>query len=66
MSIEVIVLESFSTLPNSGINLSTKPCPLNAVFHFLSDYSKQDAAVTNPHRNHFIGILKEIKYWRCH
>ena len=40
----------FSTLPNTGINSSTKSCPRNLVFHyFLSDDSKQDAATTTFH-----------------
>ena len=33
VSIEVIVLEIFSTLPQTEIKSSTKACPLHAVFH---------------------------------
>ena len=33
VSIEVIELEHLSTLPNSGINSSTKSCPRHAEFH---------------------------------
>ena len=49
VSIEVIKLEHFSALPKTGINASTKSCPLHAVFHFFSDSSKQDAATPTSH-----------------
>ena len=50
VSIEGITLEHFSALLKSGINASTKSCPLHAVFHyFLSDDSKQDAATNTVH-----------------
>ena len=62
VSIEGIALENFSTLPQTEINSSTKPCPCHAVFHsFLSDYSKQYAATTTAHRNRFIELLKTKK-----
>ena len=35
VSIEVISLEHFSALPQTEINLSTKPCPRHAVFRFF-------------------------------
>ena len=44
VSIGGIVLEHFSALPQTKIKPSTKPCPSHAVFYFLSDDSKQDAA----------------------
>ena len=59
VSIEVIVLEHFSALPQIEINLPTKPCPQHAVFHsFLSDDNKQDATTTTAHRNRLIELLK--------
>ena len=64
--IEGIVLEHSSALPDTGINASTKWCPLHAVFHsFLSNDSKQDTVTTNVHRKNIIEFLKEEKYWRC-
>ena len=62
MSIEVIVLENFSALPQTEINASTEPCPRHAVFHFILSYdSKQDAATTIAHSNCLIELLKNIK-----
>ena len=62
MNIEGIALEHFSTLPNSGINESTKSCPHHALFqYFLLDDSKQDAATTTSHSKRLIGLLKERK-----
>ena len=50
VSIEGIALKHFSALPQTEINLSTKPCPRYAVFHyFLSNDSKQDSATTTSH-----------------
>ena len=46
MSIEGIALEHFSALLQTEINSSTKSYPCHAVFHFLSDDSKQDSATT--------------------
>ena len=55
VSIEGIILEHFSALPQTEINSSTKLCLRNAVFHyFLSDDSKQDAATTTAHSNRLI------------
>ena len=77
MSIEVIALGHFSSLPQTEINSSTKPCPRHAVFHyFLSDDSKQDASTTTAHKKRFIELFKKstdvkIKYnmekylWLC-
>ena len=60
MSIEVIVLEKFSGLPQTEINSSTKPCPRHTVFHpFLSDDSKQYSATTTAHRKRLIELLKK-------
>ena len=62
MSIDGIALENFSTLPNSGINASTKSCPRHTVFHyFLSDDRKQDATTNTSYIKIFIELLKEIK-----
>ena len=49
MSIEGIALEHFSALPQTEIN---------SVFHsFLSDDSKQDAAITNSRSNCLIELV---------
>ena len=41
VSIEGIVLEHFSALPQTEIKSSTKLCPCNAIFHsFISGDSK--------------------------
>ena len=62
MSIEGILLEHFSALPEKGINSSTKLCSRHAVFHyFLSDDSKQDSATTTSHINFLIEISKRKK-----
>ena len=62
MSIESIVLEHFSALPQTNIN-STKPSrQRHAVFHsFLSDDSKHDYATTTAHTNRLISLIKEKK-----
>ena len=53
--IEVIVLEHFSTLPQTNINSTTPSHQRHALFHhFLSGYRKQDAATTNAHRKYFL------------
>ena len=55
VSIEVISLETFSALPQTEINSSTKICPRHKVFHyFLSDDSKQDGSTTATHSKRFI------------
>ena len=60
VSIEGIVLEHFSALPQTEINSSTKACPHHAVFHYYSsDDRKQDAATTNAHKKRLIELLKE-------
>ena len=62
VSIEVIVLEHFSELPQTEINSSTKSCPRHAMFHyFLSDDSKQDSATTTAHIKLLIELLKKQK-----
>ena len=62
VSIEGIVLEYFSALPQTGINSYTKPCSCYAVFHyFLSDDIKQYGATSTAHRKRFIVLLKEQK-----
>ena len=62
MYIEGIVLEHFSGLPKIEINASTKSYPRHAVFHsLLSDYSKQDSAITTLHRKRLIALLKRKK-----
>ena len=67
MSIEIIELENFSELPETGINSSSKSCRRHAVFHsFLSDYSKQDASTTTSQRKLLIELLKGEKYLRQH
>ena len=60
MSIDFIVLEHFSTLPNSGINSSIKSLPRHAVFrYFLSDDSKQYAATITSYSKRLIGLFKK-------
>ena len=62
MSIEVIALGHFSTLPNSVINASTKSCPHHAVVHsFLSGDSIQNSATTTSHSKNLIQLSKERK-----
>ena len=62
VSIEGIVLESFSALPQTVIKESTKSCLCHAVFHsFLLDDIKQDAATTTAHSKRFIEMLKQRK-----
>ena len=62
MSIEGIVLEHSSALPQTEINSPTKPCPRHAAFHsFLSDNSKNEAATTTTHIKLSIELLKKIK-----
>ena len=62
VSIEVIVLEYVSALPQTGINSYTKPCSWYAVFlFFLSNDSKQDVATTTAHIKRLIELLKEQK-----
>ena len=67
MSIEGIVLEHFSALPQIEIKASTKACPRRSVFHFSSDDSKQDSVTTTENRRRLIELFKKsngvnIKY----
>ena len=58
MSIEVIALEHFSALPETGINSSTKSCLRHAVFQYcFSDDNKHDAATTTSHRKSLIELI---------
>ena len=59
MYIEGIVLGHFSALPQTEISSYTKSCPRHAVFNFLSDGNKQDAATTTAHSNFLIELLKK-------
>ena len=62
MSIEGIVLEHSSALPQTAISSSTKPCPHHALFHsFFSDYIKQDASTNTEHSKYLIKLLKDQK-----
>ena len=62
MSIEGIVLENFSAVPQTNINSTTPSRQRHAVFHyFLSGDSKQDAANTTAHSKHLISLLKDKK-----
>ena len=59
MSIEIIELDHFSTLPFTEINSSTKPYPQHAVFNcFLPDDKKQDVTPTTAHSKFLIKLLK--------
>ena len=59
MSIEGIVLDHFSAVPNADINSTTPSRQRHAVFHyFLSDDSKQDASTTTAHIKQLISLLK--------
>ena len=59
MSIEGIVLEHLSALPQTEINPSTKSCMRHAVLHyFFPDDSKKDAATTTVHSKRLIKMLK--------
>ena len=61
MSIEVIALEHFSSLPKSDSNTTTPS--RHAVLHsFLSDDSKQDDATNIAHSKRLISVLKEKNY----
>ena len=63
MSIEGIVLELFSTLPNADINSTTPAHQCHAVFHsFLSGDIKHYAATTTAHRKSLILLIKGGKY----
>ena len=60
MSIEGIVLEHFSAVPQADIKSSTLSRQRHAVFHsFLFDNSKQDAATATAHIKKFILLLKD-------
>ena len=59
VSIEGILLEPFSTLPQPNINSTTPSNQRHSVFYsFLSDDSKQYAATTTAHSKHLISFLK--------
>ena len=59
MSIEIIALEYYIILPNSGTNLPAKLCPRREVFHpFLSYDRKHVAATTIPHIKLLIKLIK--------
>ena len=60
MSIEGIVLEHFSAVPQADINSTTLSHQLHAVFHsFLSDNIKQDASTTTAYSKRLISLLKD-------
>ena len=62
MSIEGIILERLSALPQTEINSPTKPYLRHEVFYyFLSDDSKHNAATTTAHSNFLIELLKNKK-----
>ena len=62
MSIEVIVLEHFSSLPQTNINSTTPSHQQHAVFHsFLSDDIKQDSDTTTSYSKRLISLLKDKK-----
>ena len=62
MSIEVISLETFSSLQKTDINSTTPSRQRHAVFHsFLSVDSKQDYATTTTHNKRLICLLKDKK-----
>ena len=62
MSIEVIALGNFSTLPKADINSTTPSRQCNAVFHsFLSGDRKQYASTDTAHRKCLISLLKDKK-----
>ena len=60
MSVEGIVLETFSALPKADINSTTPSHQSHAMFHsFLSYDRKQYAATTTAHRKRLISFLKD-------
>ena len=60
MSIEVITLEHFSSLPKTDNSSTTPSRQRDAVFHsFSSDDSKQDSATTTAHSKLWIEFLKD-------
>ena len=62
VSVEGIVMEHFSALPQTEIKSSTKPFPRHALFHyFWSDDSNKYAESTTAHRNRLIELLKNPK-----
>ena len=63
MSIEVIALETFSSLQKSDINSTTPSHQCHAVFHsFLSDDRKKYAATSTAHSKRLIALIKVKKY----
>ena len=61
LSINSIILEPLSELPQIEMNSSKKTCPQHAVFHFFSDDSKKDSTTTTTQSNCFIELLKNLK-----
>ena len=62
MPIEVISLETFSSVSKTDINSTTPSCQRHAVFHsFLSEDRKQDAATTTSNSKSLISFLKDYK-----
>ena len=60
MSLDVIVLEHFSTLPKTDINSTTPSRQRHALFHsFLSNDRKQDASTSTAHIKHLISLLRQ-------
>ena len=59
VSIEGILLEHFSAVPQADITSSTLSRQRHVVFNsFLSDNRKQDSATTNAHSRQLISLLK--------
>ena len=60
MSLKAISLEHSSAVPQADIISYKLSRQRHAVFHsFLSDDSKQDAAITTAHRKRLISLLKK-------
>ena len=53
MSIEGIVLEHFSALPQTEIKSSTKLCPQHAVFRYFFSGDNKQAALLQLHTEYF-------------
>ena len=61
VSIEGIVLQHFSALPQTGIESPTKKTHVMQCFIHFSGDSKQDAVTTSVHSKSLIELLKEQK-----
>ena len=60
MSIEGIVLEHFSAVPQTNLNSTTPSRKHHAAFYsFYYDDIKQNAATTTEHSKHLISFIKE-------